>query len=454
MMNAAPSSSASDPNPTRAGPDWPPAVIAGAWRTGVLGMRSLARRGVSASCFDCNPSYEGFRSRYGRGFVCPDPDSDPEGWVAFVIELAERMGAKPVLIASADQFVSAIAAHAGKLAARYVLSPGAELQGALSNKVTQYELAAAHGMPRPHMRCVTSFEEISAFASSARFPCLLKPTHFREWRRLPPEHPFYDTKVTLAETPDDLIANWRLVSEITPTVIAQEIVLGPDTSKRVYMSCYSRQRRRIGNALVRPLRCDPVGFGPATVSEPVADMEADQACDRFLSSVGYSGICEIEVKRDARDGHVKLIEVNPRLSGNGDAAPYAGVDLCWLHYLDMIGKDVTPVSPNGRDFRHVVLRADVAAIIRYRRERLASWTDVVRSYRPPLAFFDLDAGDWRYSVQTIYRMVRSAVRELVHLIRPRARAFPVPHGRVARLLAPEVSDESGRRSPASWRLSR
>ncbi len=82
--------------------------------------------------------------------------------------------------------------------------------------------------------------------------------------------------------------------------------------------------------MFRELRCDPVGFGPASVSEPVVDPETDRVCDEFLRSIGYVGICEIEMKWDDRDGRVKLIEANPRLSGGGDAAPYAGVDLCWL----------------------------------------------------------------------------------------------------------------------------
>ena len=410
-----------EPNLERAGADWPPAVIAGAWRTGVLGMRSLARRGVRAACFDCNRSYEGFRSIYGRAYECPDPDADPRGWVAFMIELSGLMGGKPVLVASADQFVSAIAAHASALGGHYVLSPGAELHGALANKQTQYELAARHGMPMPRTRCVTSIRDITTFARDARFPCLLKPTHFREWQRLPTNHPFFDTKVAIAQSADELVSNWGLVEEATPNVVAQEIILGPDGSKRVYMSCYGREGRRIGNALFRPLRCDPVGFGPATISEPVEDPEADEACDHFLRSLGYSGICEIEVKRDERDGRVKLIEVNPRLSGNGDAAPHAGVDLCWLYYLDAIGREVRPVAPSRRQFRHVVLRSDLGAIIRYRRERLVSWADVIRSYKPPLAFFDLDARDWRYSAETVYRMLRAAVRELVHWMFPRAR---------------------------------
>jgi D-aspartate ligase len=161
--------------------------------------------------------------------------------------------------------------------------------------------------------------------------------------------------------------------------------------------------------MFQELRCDPIGFGPASVSTPVVDEETDEICDRFLSRLGYKGICEIEMKRDLRDGRVKLIEVNPRLSGGGDAAPYAGVDLCWLHYLDLVGEKVALVGPRKREFRHIVLRADARAIPAYRRAGLVSWRDVFRSYRPPLAFFDIDRRDWRYSAETLLIAARSLV---------------------------------------------
>src|SRR2546427_11167466 len=89
-------------NPNRASRDWPPAVIAGAYQTGVLGVRSLIRRGVRAICFDCNLDYPGFRSVYGPAHPCPDPDRDPAGWTEFMIGLSARLGSKPVLVPSAD----------------------------------------------------------------------------------------------------------------------------------------------------------------------------------------------------------------------------------------------------------------------------------------------------------------------------------------------------------------
>ena len=425
--------SPSDPNPQAASPQWPPAVIGGAFRTGVLGMRSLARRGVSVACFDCDQTMEGFRSKYGRAFACPNPDVEPEAWVESMIRLSAAMGGRPVLICSADQFVSAVADHVQELAPHFVLSPGASIQGLLATKQTQYELAARHGMPMPLTKFCGHEEDVRTFAEEARFPCLIKPVHFREWQALPPDHPLYHKKVSIARSVRQLVDTWRIASVANPDVILQEIIEGPDTGKRVYLSCYDADGGRIAHAMFRELRCLPVGFGPATVSEPVLDAETDAICNDFLGRIGYSGICEIEMKRDARDGRVRMIEANPRLSGGGDAAPHAGVDLCWLHYLDLVGQEVTPVAPDGRDFRHVALRADLSAIIANRQAGMISWRDVLRSYRPPLAFFDLDPADWRYSLQTLYRSIRSGVGALLRAFRRSA------VGPLTRALAPRVA---------------
>lgn len=367
----------------------------------------MARRGVRASCFDCNASQPGFRSVHGVARLCPDPDEESDAWLQFMLQLAREQGGRAALIASSDKFVSSIARFAAELAPHYLFTPQATLQGLLADKQTQYELAAAHGMPMPRTQRVGSVAEAEAFADSAAFPCLVKPMHFREWQRFSAGHPLLGTKVAIANDRHALLENYRHASEVNPQVILQEIIEGPDTAKRVYLACYDSGGRRIARAMFRELRCDPVGFGPASVSEPVLDPETDAVCDRFLRDIGYSGICEIEMKWDARDGRVKLIEANPRLSGGGDAAPYAGVDLCWLHYLDLIGQPVVPVAPNANPFRHVVLRADAAAVPAYLAAGLIGWRDVLDSYRGPLAFYDLDRRDWRYSLETLVVSART-----------------------------------------------
>jgi predicted ATP-grasp superfamily ATP-dependent carboligase len=392
---------------------WPVAVIAGAFQTGVLAMRSLTRHRVKAVCFDCNSSMPGFRSVHGMAHLCPNPDSESEAWLQFMLELARKLGDKPVLIPSSDQYITAIARYSDILQDSYRLSPGITLQGLLAQKQTQYQLAAKHKFPMPRTRFVHAFEEVNEFIKVTTFPCILKPNHFREWQKFPAGHPLSFQKIFIAGNEKSLLEGYRLASEVNSNVIMQEIIQGDDRSKRVYLSCYNSQSQRIANAMFRELRCDPMGYGPASVSEPVDDPEVDEVCDRFLRNIGYIGVCEIEMKWDSRDGQVKLIEVNPRLSGGGDAAPYAGVDLPWIHYLDLIGQSVQPVSPNGKQFKHVVLRADANAIPAYRKAGLITWREILRSYRPPLAFYDLDWKDWRYSIETILISVRSLIRGIV-----------------------------------------
>jgi D-aspartate ligase len=407
-----------DDNPSQAGSDWPPAVIAGAFQTGVLGVRSLRRRGVRAICFDSNPQYAGFRSVYGPARLSPNPDREPGAWVEFMLELAATLPGRPALISSADQFVTAIAAHEDALRDHYILSPGSRLQGLLADKHTQYDLATKHGMPLPQTEYATSEDDVVRFARDVRYPCLLKPTHFRQWQRFPAGHPLSFQKVAIARDREQLVELYRLAAEVEPLVILQEIIEGRDTDKRVYLSCYDSRGERVGHAMFRELRCDPVGFGPASISEPVVDPETDAVCDAFLRRMRYVGICEIEMKWDAHDGRVKLIEANPRLSGGGDAAPYAGVDLCWLHYLDLIGKRVAPVGPRNGDFRHIVLRSDGKTLPAYWRRGLLTWKDVRHSFQPPLAFYDLDPRDWRYSLETLMVAGRSFVAEMLNGRRP------------------------------------
>ena len=123
-----------DPNPSCASEGWPPAVIAGAFQTGVLGVRTLRRRGVQAVCFDSNPHQTGFRSVYGPARLCPSPDAAPDAWLGFMVDLAKTLPGRAALSSSSDLFVTAIARLADDLAEHYSVGPVFALQGLLADK--------------------------------------------------------------------------------------------------------------------------------------------------------------------------------------------------------------------------------------------------------------------------------------------------------------------------------
>ncbi len=374
-------------------------------------MRNLARRGVKTYCIDWLLEQPGFKTVYGQAFQCPNPDDEPAAWVQFMQDLARKLGSRPVLIPSADQFVSAIGEHAAALQEHFYFCHSAmAVQALLATKKRQYAIAGEHGLPVPRTQFVKSLEEVREFGRMARFPCLIKPIHFREWQNLPEEHPLWSQKLLIVGSTEELEARYRMAAPINPEMVLQEIIEGPDSAKLVYLSCYAQDGQRIGSCVVRELRTAPMDFGSASVVEPVDDPEADRLCDGFLRGARYAGLCEIELKRDTRDGQVKMIEANPRYSVTADAAFYAGVDLGWLHYLDLIGRKVAEVRPDGHDFRHIVLERDFHTVASYWRAGLLSWRSLLRSYRPPVAFFDFDLRDWRVSLRTLNTLIRIVLK--------------------------------------------
>jgi predicted ATP-grasp superfamily ATP-dependent carboligase len=400
--------------------------VAGAYQTGVVLMRDLARRGVRVSGIDCNASMPGFHTVYGKVFLCPNPDTNPTDWVDFMIRLAgslqARPGVKPVLIPSADQFVSAMSAHVEELQKYFAFChTSSAAQAVLATKERQYEVAGQNGLSVPKTQFIRSLGELREFAAAARFPCLLKPVHFRHWERLSPGNPLYRQKVGTADTAEDLERQYRLASECSSEMVVQEIIAGPDSSKLVYLSCYGLDGRRLASCMVRQLRTDPISFGSASVVEPVRDPATDAACDGFLKAIGYTGICEIELKRDDRDGAVRMIEANPRFSVTADAASYAGVDLGWLHYLDLMGQAVEPVEPSGRAFRHIFLQRDFSCFRSYLRAGTVSWGGLLRTYASPVAFFDFDLKDWRVTGRTVVTLAKILAAPAVRRVFPKRR---------------------------------
>ncbi|HEY2038094.1 MAG TPA: ATP-grasp domain-containing protein, partial [Edaphobacter sp.] len=281
-------------------------------------------------------------------------------------------------------------------------------QAALATKEQQYALAAKYGLPIPRTAYIQSRADLEAFAAEARFPCLIKPRHQREWDALPEGNPLRGLKLFTAGTPEELFSQYSHTEVLRPEVVAQEIISGGDDAKYCYLSVYGAGSRRLGHTVVHELRAHPVLFGSGSIVEPVRDPEIAELCDKFLRGVGYVGICEIEVKRDTRDGIVRLIEANPRYSVTADASVYAGVDIGWLHYLDLIGQPVEPFEATRLNYRHIVLRRDIPAIPRYVEQGLLTWGQIRKTYSGPLEFFDFDRRDWRPTATTLKGCARVA----------------------------------------------
>jgi len=392
----------------------PPAVVASVFQTGLNLMRDLEQKGIRAVGVDCYAENPGFRSRYGRSYLCPNPDTEPDQWLAFMVALANAMGERPVLIAAADIFVSAIGRHAQALSEHFIFSEsGCTQQSELTTKEKQYALARDHGLPSPRSAYIQSLGELEAFCEAARFPVLLKPRAHREWNSLPSDNPLHGRKTISAATREELIAHYSAVCSLVPQAVTQEEIVGPDSAKYCYLGVYAQAGHRLGACVVKEMRAYPLLYGCATLVEPVVDEEIDRVCNHFFLSLGYIGICEIELKRDIRDGKLLLIEVNPRFSGTGDCAKYTGVETGYLHYLDLIGQTPAPAAATTFGFRHIMLVADFTAFPKYLDQGLVGWWEWIGSLTGPMKFFDFDLGDFANARRALAKGIRALLGGLL-----------------------------------------
>jgi D-aspartate ligase len=360
--------------------DIPAAVIDVGWVNGLAAIRSLGRAGVRVLALDHRASALGFRSRYAETFLCPDPAQDESGFVAFLRALG-----RVVVFPTHDEGLNAVARHLGDLE---VLAPFPDwtLLEQVQDKRTQLERAESAGVDVPQTRHPGSAQESRAAAEEIGLPVLVKPAHPVGFKQRFRRQAFRCE--TLSETEDA----YARAEEFAPMV--QELVPGGDDALYTVGSYLDREGRALGVFSGRKLRQTPPGIGTCRVGEAVWEPEAVDAALALLRAFGYTGISQVEFKRDPRDRKFKLMEINPRLWQWHGLAASCGVDVARIAYDDLVGGTPAEARMDGRRRRW--------AITLLPGERPAP-------QRPPYveAVFALD--DPRPGLVHLSRVVRSAL---------------------------------------------
>jgi len=136
--------------------------------------------------------------------------------------------------------------------------------------------------------------------------------------------------------------------------------------------------------------------------------DVEELCEGFLRSLGYEGICGIELKIDERDGTGKLIEVNARYGLWEDIGVPVGVDLVRDAVTAATGGTPIPRRPSSFSQKWIHLRSDIGAFLDYRSEDSLNLVDWITSLRPPILVNDFPLlSDVKYSLHNLKMILRS-----------------------------------------------
>ncbi len=219
--------------------DFKLAVVCGMTANGLSVVRSLGRRGIPVIGIDSDPKQPGFYSRYCRAFVCPSAIGQEQEFIDYLIDTGERRQGKSVLFATADEYVLSISKNRQVLSKYYDFRyPEHELVASFLNKEKTCALANTHGIAHPATYFATDEEDISEIAQKVSYPCILKPRFSHIWSKK-----YGGKKVIVANSADELIEGFRVVSDNELEVIIQQIVNGPDSNVYVFMAYFDKESK-------------------------------------------------------------------------------------------------------------------------------------------------------------------------------------------------------------------
>src|SRR4051794_40921299 len=119
-----------------------PAVVLDLSATGIGIVRSLRKKGINVYAYDIKGKYEIGKTRHATCGICPNPVSEEQELLQFLINLGRGFREKPVLYAGSDDFVHFISNHRNILYRYYrFLLPAQSLVKAVLDKRLTYELA-------------------------------------------------------------------------------------------------------------------------------------------------------------------------------------------------------------------------------------------------------------------------------------------------------------------------
>lgn len=383
---------------------------------GVGAIRSLGRLGVPMYAITEDRYTPAAASRYlRRAFVWPTTGTEePERLVEGLLRIGRRIGRPTVLVPTDEEAAVLIAEHQEDLAERFLFPRvDAKLPRRLASKQGLHELCVEHGIPSPAAAFPQSYEEIERFAASARFPLVAKNREAFVRRSRPAVNG--TTRIATRERLLVLAREWGA----RPGVILQEYLPREEAEDWIVHAYFDADSTPLAMFTGVKVRSWPPHAGMTANAYVVDNPELADLAARFIKQIGFSGVIDLDLRFDRRDGRYKLLDFNPRMGAQFRLFENeSGIDVVRAMHLDLTGR-IVPEGEQRAGHRYIVENIDLPALLAYRRSGYTTPHAPTRASGTELAW--LAGDDLRPFVTMLARLVRPGARHLYQLWRTNRR---------------------------------
>lgn len=281
---------------------------------GKLGLaitQSLGRKGISVSCLSNNPSAPAFYSKYCKEkFVSPAVE-DKDSYINFLLDIVKR-NKYELLITCSDADTEYISEIRESLYSYITfLLPDHETVMRVLNKDKLMRFCVEKNFAIPKTEFPKNIEDVITFNGQFDYPLVLKGTRGAGAQNVEYAHSKYE-----------LVYKYIELIEKAPQAIIQEYI--PGDNYCWYGLCDSG--KVISFFMYRILRSYPVTGGTPAKAVSMYDEALNKYAAGIIEALNWSGMINLDLKKDKNNGQYKLMEINPRFGGTTPLAIASGID--------------------------------------------------------------------------------------------------------------------------------
>jgi D-aspartate ligase len=332
----------------------PIAIVMNMFYTGLGIARSLGEQGIPVIGLSSHRGACGNFTRYARVRSAPDSKEQPDQLLRFLLDLGRDTRSRCVIFPTRDNDVLFLANCRAQLQPFFdLVLPGSPALEASLDKWETFRAAQSAGVPAPRTWNIHSKAELIATAPEFRFPCVLKPVSAHHWRK-PANWDLVGHRKAIGITSmKDLIAEYDNIAGSESRALIQEMIPGNDDCLWIAACYLNRRSKFVAGFAAQKLLQVPAGFGTGCIVQTAHRPDLLDTAARFLEKIGFSGIAEVEFKRDATTGEYQLIEINARPWDQHRLGKACGVDLIHIAYCDLAGLPVPRVPAQSAGERWI-----------------------------------------------------------------------------------------------------
>lgn len=340
-----------------------PVLLLGGGASTLAAARSLGKAGIPVYASG-RSGCRAMHSRHCRlALPVPDGMEAQQYWEQILISEPDPKLVGCVILVGCDESLDFVEKRAEALRQRFIVEEfRPELRQAMLDKLDTLVLARQAGVPTPNFWAVETAEDVLAIRDELRFPVMVKPLNSLAFME-----EFGRKLFIVREDFAEVVEKVWLCRERGHKIMVVEMIPGPDSLLSSYYTYRTAKGLLLYNYTKSVIRRWPVNRGGACFHQSEWLPETAEMGRRMFDGIGWQGIGNVEFKRDTRDGQLKIIEVNGRLTAGHPLVTRGGAPIDVMIYCHLTGQELPHFGSYSQTLRQWDPLRDFMAFLQLRR---------------------------------------------------------------------------------------